>query len=228
MKTLTTLLAASVLLVASVTISSAQILGPLTTITPISSTVTDWNSTLSFAQFNPSLGVLESVTLSLSSTLTTTLTVTNQSHSSPSSGYAVTELVVNVQDPGNNLNPDTLDIVSPHFNYSSLPVGNSVTSGLLTKSQNDGGNIYTSSAILSEFTGLGDFSLNAGTVTTTGVFFSGGNAAATQTSDASLTGTVTYDYAAIPEPSSLSFGLLLLAGSAVLIRRGFLNTRRSL
>ena len=50
---------------------------------------------LSFPQFNPALGTLTAVTITLSGTLDTTLTVTNQG-SSNSSGSATTEVQVSV------------------------------------------------------------------------------------------------------------------------------------
>jgi len=212
MKTSTSLLAVSILLAASAITATASTEGPITTSTPISPTSTDWIDTLSFAQFNPALGTLDSVTLDFSSTLTTTLSVTNQDDLLDSKGYAVTELVINVQDTGSNLNANTLDLLSSHFNYSSLAPGDTATSGLLTKSQNDGGNIYTSSPILSEFTGFGNIILDAGTLTTTGVFYTGGSAAAIQASDANLTGTVTYTYT-VPEPSTYA---LLFGGLGLL------------
>src|SRR6185369_14128553 len=82
---------------------NASTSGPFTTTTPIPSTLTDWSSSLSFPQFNPALGTLTSVKLDLSGSLSTIITVNNDSPS-PSSGTVKTEVQFTVQDGGNNLN----------------------------------------------------------------------------------------------------------------------------
>jgi hypothetical protein len=213
-----TILAAGAVLAVCATSSLAQsTLGPITTSTPIPSTLTDWTGSLAFAQFNPSLGTLDSVTLEFSSTLTTTLTINNTA-SSASSGSAKTELQVTVQDAGLNLNVPELDMLSPAFNYVLGP-GGFTTSGLLTKSANDGGNNYTAAGVLAEFTGLGSISLPASTFTQTDLSNTGGNTSASQVTDASLTGTVEYFYTptAVPEPSTL--GLLVLGLGMLPFRR---------
>jgi hypothetical protein len=77
---------------------------------------------------------------------------------------------------------------------------------------------YTLGTILTEFTGGGNISLNAGTLTYTLLSNYGGNTVSSQVTDAGLTGTVTYTYTAVPEPST--FGLLALGLSALpLLRR---------
>jgi hypothetical protein len=77
---------------------------------------------------------------------------------------------------------------------------------------------YTSGAILTEFTGGGNIGLNASTFTQTTLSNTGGNTTSSQVTDAGLTGTVTYTYTAVPEPST--FGLLALGLSALpLLRR---------
>jgi hypothetical protein len=189
----------------------AGTLGPITTSTPIPSTLTDWNGSLAFPQFNPALGTLDSVTLELSSTMATVVTVTNNedpSSGSSSNGGAKTELQVSVQDAGLNLTQPDLDFYSPNFAYTLL-AGSSTSSGLLTKTANDGGNTYTLPAVLGEFTGLGSLSLSASTFTQTSLTNNGGNTSASQVTDAALTGTVEYTYTAVPEPSSIA---LLVAG----------------
>jgi hypothetical protein len=190
----------------------AAVLGPEAAVAPIGATLTDWASSIQFPQFNPSLGTLLSVEINVSSNLSTTLTVSNTSPDSSSSGTATTELQMTVQDAGNNLAP-FFTVYSPSFPYSLGP-GGSISSGLLTAS-NGSDNTYTSAPVLAEFTGLGDASLNASTFTQTLLANTGGNTNSSQVTDASLNGTVTYVYS-VPEPASLG---LILAGLPLLAAR---------
>ena len=216
MKKLTFLMAAA-LVAASTSLSvHAATLGPITTTTPILTTLTDWTGTLSFPQFNPALGTLLSVQLDFSSTLTTTLTITNNSGSA-SSGTAKTELQVTVQDGGSNLTAPELDLLSPIYSYS-LAAGQGSTSGLLSKSGSSS-DLYTLGAVLTEFTGVGNISLNASTFTQTLLANTGGNTAANQVSNGDLTGTVTYNYTAVPEPSTYALAIAGLMGLLAVRRR---------
>jgi hypothetical protein len=217
------LLGLSALVFTAFTSAHADLIsGPFTTTTPIASTLTDWNGTLSFQQFNPSLGTLTSVELDLSSTLTTTLTVTNNSPTSSSYGNAKTDMYVSVKGPLNDA--PQLEVLSQGFTYGTLlnqlGAGDSVVSGLLTKSGTSS-NIYTLSSVLSAFTGTGSISLPASTATYTDIAVTGGNTFSSQVTNANLTGTVTYTYTPVPLPSALLLlgpGLLSLVG----IKRRFL------
>jgi len=198
-----------------------------TTSTPISSALTDWAGFLAFQQFNPTLGTLDSVELQFSSSLTTTLTVINTSGSS-SSGNVKTELQVSVDDSGDNLLGDTpqIDMISPAFGYG-LGGGGTLSSPLLSKSASSD-NVYTLLNVLSEFTGTGTFSLNAGTFTQTLLSNTGGNTSSSQVTDAGLTGTVTYSFTdapggsqsdGVPEPATMA----LMGGALIglgLLRKG--------
>ncbi|MEN6457773.1 MAG: choice-of-anchor E domain-containing protein [Thermoguttaceae bacterium] len=172
-----------------------------TTTTPIGSTLTDWTSSLSFTQFDSSLGTLTKVELYLSSSFSTVLTVHN-SASSDSYGYAKTECDVTVRDAGGNLTGPQLILYSPQYDYT-LAAGGSVTSGTITQS-GVSDNQYTSAAVLAEFTGSGVIVLPASTHTSTLLQNTGGNTDASQVTQAELTGTVTYYYTATPEPASLT------------------------
>jgi hypothetical protein len=176
--------------------------GPYTTSTPIASTLTDFTGFLNFQQFNSSLGTLTAVELQFSSTLTTTLDVTNGANSS-SHGTAKTELQVTIEDVGSNLNVPELDIISSAYAYTLNP-GGSVQSGQLTKSGSSD-DTYTIQAILNEFTGGGQIVLNVSTLTQTLLANTGGNTSASQVTYASLTGDVIYYYE-LPEPST--FGMM--------------------
>jgi hypothetical protein len=186
--------------------------GPFTTTTPIPSTLTDWIGSLAFPMFDSSLGTLTSVKLDLTGNFSTVITVTNIGTSS-STGTAKTEVAVTVQDGGNNLLVPELDMFSSNFSFTNLPAGQSVTSGTIIKSGSSS-DIYTLPAVLAEFTGPGTIVLPASTYTQTWIAYNGGNSNATQVTNAQLTGSVTYTYAPVPEPSTFAlfgigaFGLL--------------------
>ncbi len=210
-KRLTSFLAASALLAACAISSLADTEGPLTTSTPVPATLTDWSNALSFPQFNPSLGTLISVELDLSNSFSTTLTIHNMAGTA-SSGTANTELQVTVLDPGNYISTDVpadvpeLNSLSPGFAYSLAP-GASISSGLLSKTGTFS-DTFTQAAILSEFTGVGNISLSASTLTRTLLGNSGGNTTVAQVTDASLTGDVIYTYVTLVVGKSGPSGVL--------------------
>lgn len=187
--------------------------GPFTTTTPIPSTLTDWTGSLTFPLFDKNLGTLLSMELDLNASFTTQLTVTNSSPSG-SSGTARTEVQVTVQSPLNHLSVPEIDLLSPSYSYN-LAANTSVVSNVLTKSGMSS-DLYTVAAVLNEFSavGGGTIVLPASTFTQTVLSNTGGNTAASQVTNAGLTGTITYHYVATPEPSTFAllgigaFGLL--------------------
>jgi hypothetical protein len=153
------------------------------------------------------------VQLDLSGSMSTVITATNHSPG-PSSGEVYTHLQVTVQDSGLNLSSPEIDLVIPTF-YYTLAGGQSLTSGTLTQNGSSS-DLYTDFMILSEFTGPGTIVLDANTYTETSLIYTGGNIEVNQTTDASLTGNVTYTYI-IPEPATI--GLLSLGSLMILLKR---------
>jgi len=184
------------------------------TSTPIPVTLTDWTGTLSFQQFDPSKGTLVKVKIDLSGSMSTVLTITNDSDS-PSSGTAKTELQISVQDAGGNMNAPQLDLFSSLFGYS-LNGHQSIGSGMLTQS-GVSSEEFTSATVLNEFTGLGTIALPASSYTQTWLTNTGGNTYASQVTSACLTGCVTYYY--VPEPASVLSLAGMLLPAAFLFRR---------
>lgn len=178
--------------------------GPFTTSTPVPLTKTDWSSTLAFPKFNPALGQLTQVDISITAYLETILTVTNTA-SSASTGTAKTEVAVTVTDPLLLISMGP-DFFSPNFAFSLAP-GGSVTSGLLAKSATDSQS-FTSAGILSEFTGPGTITMDADTFTQAWIIFNGGNSNVVQVTKASTTGCVTYHYTEVPELPASALALL--------------------
>jgi hypothetical protein len=220
MRKLTLLFASFALCGALVPTAFAATDGPYTTSTPIPSTTTDWVSSLAFQQFNPALGTLTAVEVDLHGSFDSTITVTNTS-ADPSSGTARTDVQFTAQDGGLNLAPTPqIDLLSGTYAYS-LPGGGNVTSPLISTSTSSG-STYTAAPILAEFTGVGTFALGASTFTQTVLSNTGGNTTASQVTSAALTGSVTYFYTPVPEPSTVA--LLGLGMASVL---AFARRRRS-
>jgi len=228
MKHLTGLLAAGAAVAVFAADSSAQT--ETFTSAPVSSQLTDWTASLVFPEFNPALGILDSVTLDLSSSMSTVLTVVNNSASSIK-GSSETEVAISVLDPDHYISGDIpqLDYKSAQFSFmpphngTAISANSSRTSGTLTGSSDYTSEAYTGAGMLGEFTGNGNISLAASTFTMTDLSYSGANADAMQDTTANLTGSIVYDYTPRPRvaPDGVStFGLLALSSGALpLLRR---------
>lgn len=195
---------------------AAMISGPFSA-DPVGLTTTEWSHDLVFPKFDAGLGTLTSVKLEFASSLQTVITVNNTA-SGLSSGDARTELKVTVTDAGGYIpaeKPDEdgnlvksaqIDVFTLAFSFSNLGKDQSVTSGTIKKSGSST-ETYTTSDILMEFTGPGNIVLSANTKTFANISYTGGNANEVQSSLASLTGKVTYNYTPVPEPSTYLAGL---------------------
>jgi hypothetical protein len=196
------LAAPSFLRAGTITYSTSSVSVPMT--------AADWTDTLSFAPFDTALGTLDSVSLSLTGTMdNSVVTVQNISNAygpaKPSSGTSYTQSMVSVEDGGSNLASPALILASPIFTYYGLSAGSSTSSQVLAPQSGSNGNTYTSPAVLAEFSGSSPVTLTASTNTGTSLFSMGGATFSSQASaEVGLTATVTYNYTAVPEPSSLA------------------------
>jgi hypothetical protein len=183
---------------------------------------TDWTDTLTLPEFNPSLGTLNSVSLTLTSSLSTTLGIGNISNTIPppsgnplpSSGTASETTTFTVTSA---LPLGLMPIISnPSVPFTGLAAGAVQTN--LPASQTDFHSYsYTSPVDLAGFTGVGSISFGATTATTTSLTYTGGTSYAYTSgpSSAGLGVSVTYNFTPIPEPSTfalLAVGVVGLAG----------------
>jgi hypothetical protein len=193
--------------------AKADFIGPLTTTAPITSVQTDWNLSLPFPQFDPSLGTLDSVEIAYSASFSSTYTITNIDPQNSSDGGVSTTVAMSLQDAGDNLESMPLILTGGGGGFF-LMAGQSTTEGVSQSGSSD--NTYSDPAILSEFTGTGSISLDASTGTSPNLSSNGGTTTYTQVTDASMTGTVTYGFTpAVPEPASMGLivgAMGLLAG----------------
>jgi len=196
------------------------------TTTPISNQVTDWTDTnaqkLSFRQFDTRLGTLDKIQLDLAGSISTVITVTNTSVSqSRATGDVSTQVQLTVGDNVGITTPQ-LKVVSDPFVFDLDPNETEISPKIVKtlKSSND----YSDAEILSYFLGTGTVDLTATTSTKTSIIFNGGNASASQATTASLGGSITYFYTAVPEPSTLV--LLGTLGAGLLAGALFRRTRR--
>ncbi len=187
--------------------ANADTIGPLTS--SISSTATDWNNTLSFNQFNPSLGTLNSVTLGLSGSSTMTVTFN-----------AIPGRYGSITDPGVtvifNVNTTNSLFSTPQISLSLTSTGSYTTSTQggslvfnLGTTSGPYSNTYTTSNVLAYFTGTGSAILDASTGTYwNGSYISNMANENTNGTTAGLTGQITYNYT--PNPVPVPSAVLLL------------------
>ena len=189
------------------------------TVDPASPNTLPWDKTATFQKFNTSLGHLDSVTLSLTTSLVSTLTATNASPTNPSTGTVWAESNTVVADRGGYLtqtlhttsdtyafslaggqqstDPDT-KVGIKHLDNSSLP------SGLISELTNSGGG--------TAYLTMDATNAQAKVITSVDTGIATGSAS----TDVVLTGFVGYTYT-VPEPATMS--LLALGGLALLKRR---------
>jgi hypothetical protein len=184
----------------------------------------DWTKQLGLTQFNPSLGDLQSVTVSLSAGLNSTFTITNTGGSTYGVGsWAEKSLdvylgsssidqAVDAQNPNGSGNA-WLNVLSARLSLNNLAPNASV-SGTRTGNASPLGASYTDNTTLGYFTGSGTTLLDV--YTASGYLmnlFNGSSYDSAQSTTATVTGIVTYDFTLVPESSPialLGMGLLML------------------
>lgn len=176
--------------------------------TPIDSTPTDFSLPIAVREFNPALGELQSMKIVYTSDVTANMTVKNPG-SGHASGTVYTEVTLFLTDP-NNLISQENDITTTLHNFS-LAAGTSKqypSSSGVDRAEGTSGSTYTSSGVLSEFTGVGTINVTVTTTTYDRLTVNSGSATSTTSATADVSGYVTYTYTAVPEPSTLVLGAL--------------------
>jgi hypothetical protein len=166
-----------------------------------------FTGSLSIPQFDPALGVLDSVSLEFSTSYSSSVVVSGPVNAS---GNIAANADITFQDPGMNINRNFGLSWEGHFSLPSSAgvggVGNNFDLAPVS---------YNSPAVLSEFTGNGNFNLQvAGSQSFSQI--SGPAVSIDNIQNASFNGSavVTYDYTAVPEPSACS---LLVIGSGMML-----------
>jgi hypothetical protein len=187
---------------------------------------TDWSQPLGLTQFDPTWGTLLSVTIDLSASFSSSFTITNTGGSTylnPSSarrtldiylGSSAVDLAVDVQNP-NGTGNSWLTWISSPLSLNGLAPGSHLSANR-SGSDSPTGGIYTDITTMGYFTGTGTTALDLFTTSGFLMQLTGGGTSydSSQTTSATATGIVTYDFTPVPEPSSalfLGFGGLALA-----------------
>ena len=211
-------------------VAPVALAGTETVSTTIGPTLTNFSGqTGTVAQFDPTLGTLTQVIITLSGGGTTDINVTANVAGNPTSfSQLATSVAMQLTDPTDgsiSLIASELGGVPGLGAYTPLVVvnGTPYDSGVLSMSGSPVNQTLTSS--LTSFIGLGTVTFDLAALATTSTTSSGGNFTAGQVTDASGGVTVEYDYnpppTGTPEPGTLTLfgtGLLGLAG---LVRRKF-------
>ncbi len=188
---------------------------------------------LPLQQFDPSLGTLNSISISLSANSYTSLTVFNTSPSAYGNGSAVWNDVqvmlgssafdqaVNAYNPNAGqfmLANAWLDVTSPYFNVTGLAAGgnqgfndvNTANSGQPTVISG-----ITSGLIFSALQGTGTQDLDVySSSTVDSAIADGATFKADETVTGGINAIVTYDYTPVPEPTTMA--MLGLGGCALI------------
>ncbi|MCW3101057.1 MAG: hypothetical protein JWL77_6675 [Chthonomonadaceae bacterium] len=197
---------------------------------------TDFTGSFFFTKFNPSLGTLNSVFLTLGTNFTTQLTVTNNS-ATASSGNATTTVDSALYDPtttfttpGNILTPsgglfNLTDFVNSNpVGYSLAPSASTTLTPPAKTTSLSSAPSFTDPTVLAYFTGgSGTSQIDYRTFTSTNLNNTGGNTSATQTTTNTLSATVVYNYTpastTTPEPGTWAMMIAGTSTGLVALRR---------
>jgi len=196
-------------------------------------------SNLYLQQFNPGLGTLNYITVSLSGSSLTSLSVYNSSsaaYGSPSSlfndiqvylGTSAFDTALEALNPnaGDFALPNSwLDLTSQRFNIAGLAPGDSISASNLPNTRGSGAlagtSPITSGTLFADLVGTGSVPLDVSTASSVDAAIIGGSPLqATEAATGTVTATVTYDYTIVPEPASLALLCVGLAAMVVHLRR---------
>ena len=196
-------------------------------------------SNLYLQQFNPGLGTLNYITVSLSGSSLTSLSVYNSSsaaYGSPSSlfndiqvylGTSAFDTALEALNPnaGDFALPNSwLDLTSQRFNIAGLAPGDSISASNLPNTRGSGAlagtSPITSGTLVADVVGTGSVPLDVSTASSVDAAIIGGSPLqATEAATGTVTATVTYDYTIVPEPASLALLCVGLAAMVVHLRR---------
>ena len=185
--------------------------------------LTNWTSVLAFQQFDPTLGTLNSITFSMTSSCEGQGFAENMSTMSGSSFSWELSALVQLKRPDNSV---LLQIqpfeTSPIYNLGVYDGAMNFTgaSGVTDPlNASDTVSLTTPPPVddLALFTGIGSVDLTA-TATAKSKVVGGGNIAMGASTKAGVGATITYDYTPVPEPGSL-VALLSGLGGLILHRR---------
>jgi len=196
-------------------------------------------SDLYLQQFDPGLGTLNYITVSLSGSSLTSLSVYNNSaatYGSPSSifndiqvylGTSAFDTALAALNPnaGDFALPNSwLDLTSQRFNIAGLAPGNSISGSNLPNTRGSGAlastSPITSGAVFADLEGTGSVPLDVSTISSVDSAIIGGSTLqATEAASGTVVATVTYDYTIVPEPASVALLGVGLAALVVHLRR---------
>lgn len=207
--------AASVLLLLAAGVQAGTVSYTYTATQP--DTLTDWSHAFSLAQFNPSLGTLDSVQISVSYDLHTEAAIQNTSSKYSQVGIQIGSLFsLTLPNQSTTL---SLALTADSGQYLLAP-GGAATYGAYDLSQTT--SLTLTGAQLNEFIGDGSISITGHTDSWEAISMKGGDTKVVPTTLAGATVTITYNDmpAPVPEPSVAALLLLGVGGLAGRFYRG--------